>query len=69
MLKALGGSGSITELVDGLIDALGIPDELAELPHGDGSYTEIGYRSAWARTYLKKADLLDNSERGVVNAG
>lgn len=65
VLKKLGGSGSITELVDGLIDNLGIPDELAEVPHGDGSYTEIGYRSAWARTYLKKAGLLDNSERGV----
>lgn len=65
VLKRLGGSGSITELLDELIDELGLSDEVAELPHGDGSYTEIGYRSAWARTYLKKAGLLDNSERGI----
>lgn len=27
--------------------------------------TEIGYRLAWARTYLKKFGLLENSSRGV----
>ena len=65
VLKRLGGSASINELVDELIDELEVPDEVAELPHGDGSYTEFGYRNAWARTYLKKAGLLDNSKRGV----
>ena len=65
VLKRLGGSGSNTEIVDELIDDLGISDEVAEIPHGDGSYTEIGYRSAWARTYLKKAGLLNNSNRGI----
>ena len=65
VLKRLGGSASINELVDELIDELEVPDEVAELPHGDGSYTEFGYCNAWARTYLKKAGLLDNSKRGV----
>lgn len=65
VLKKLGGSASITELVDELIDHLRIPDDVAELPHGDGNYTEFEYRNAWARTYLKKAGLLDNSKRGV----
>ena len=33
--------------------------------HGDGPRTEFSYRLAWARTYLKKGGVLDNSERGV----
>ena len=33
--------------------------------HNDGPETEIGYRLAWARTYLKGMGLLDNSARGV----
>jgi restriction system protein len=32
--------------------------------HGDGPQTEIRYRLAWARTYLKKVDALNNS-RGI----
>ena len=33
--------------------------------HNDGPETEIGYRLAWARTYLKGMGLLTNSARGV----
>jgi restriction endonuclease Mrr len=33
--------------------------------HGDGPSTEIQYRLAWARTYLKGMGLLTNSQRGV----
>lgn len=33
--------------------------------NGDGSSTEVEYRAAWARTYLKQAGLLENSERAV----
>ena len=33
--------------------------------HHDGPGTEIGYRLAWARTYLKGMGLLTNSSRGV----
>lgn len=65
-LKKLGGSASIDELLDEIIADLSIPDAIADVPHGEGgSQTEVGYRSAWARTYLKKAGLVDNSERGV----
>ena len=64
-LQDLGGSGSITEIVDEIIDHLGISDDAADIPHGEGSQTEIGYRGAWARTYLKKAGFVENSARGV----
>jgi restriction system protein len=33
--------------------------------HNNGPETEIGYRLAWARTYLKGMGLLTNSARGV----
>ena len=42
-------------------------EDLLNIPHNPekSSQTEIEYRLAWARTYLKKYGLLDNSERGV----
>jgi restriction system protein len=33
--------------------------------HNDGPETEIGYRLAWARSYLKGMGLLTNSARGI----
>jgi len=49
-----------------LSDLLNLPADVAELLHGDtGAETEWGFRAAWARTYLKKAGLVDNSIRGV----
>lgn len=64
-LHRLGGSASIQELVDELTAELGITTEIAEVPHGRGSQTELEYRAAWARTYLKNAGLVENSDRGV----
>jgi restriction system protein len=34
--------------------------------HKDGPSTEIEYRLAWARTYLKGMGLADNSQRSLV---
>lgn len=64
-LHALGGSGSNHEIVDQILSQLSLPDEVAEVPHGQGSTTELEYRAAWARSYLKKVGLLENSERAV----
>ena len=37
-----------------------------QIPHGEeGTITEIDYRLAWSRTYLKKYGLLENSSRGI----
>lgn len=35
------------------------------MPHGTTGRTELEYRSAWARTCLRKAGLIENSERGI----
>lgn len=64
-LKQLGGSASIDELVPEIVRLLGLPQEIADGPHGSTGRTELEYRSAWARTYLRKAGLIENSERGI----
>jgi restriction system protein len=64
-LQKLGGSASNQELEDEIVASLKLPEEIAEIPHGKGSQTEVGYRGAWARNYLKNFGLLENSDRGV----
>ncbi len=66
-LVNLGGSASIDEMYEEVIDLENFDeDTLAVLHNPDkSSQTEIGYRLAWARTYLKKAGYLENSARGV----
>ena len=46
---------------------MGFSNEALEKMHDleAGNETEIEYRVAWARTYLKKYGLLDNSSRGI----
>lgn len=66
-LKALGGSATIEEIESKVIEQLKLPDEVTEVPHNPekGTMTEVAYRLAWARTYLKNFGVIDNSERGV----
>ncbi len=65
-LRNLGGSASITELLEQIIEDLQPPKEVIEQPHpGKSNQTELEYRLAWARTYLKKYGLITNSTRGV----
>ena len=64
-LKQLGGSASIDELVPEIVRLVGLPQEITEIPHGSSGRSELEYRSSWARTYLRKAGLLENSEREI----
>jgi restriction system protein len=64
-LHRLGGSASIHELVDAITGDLSLSPGVAAVPHGKSSMTELEYRSAWARNYLKNFGLIENSERGV----
>lgn len=66
-LHELGGSGSIEEISSKVSESLDLPENVLSIPHDPNrsSQTEVEYRLAWARTYLKKYGLLDNSERGV----
>ena len=62
---ALGGSGVIEDIDSEVIDRAGLPEAVRTVLHGDGPGTEIEYRVAWARTYLKGMGLLSNTRRGV----
>jgi len=66
-LFQLGGSGSIDEIYEKVIEVQSIDEEVISVPHNPdkSNLTEIGYRMAWARTYLKKYGFLENSTRGV----
>jgi restriction system protein len=64
-LQILGGSGTTEEILEKVVQILNVPDKVLEILHGSTSQTEIEYRLAWSRTYLKKYGLLQNSSRGV----
>lgn len=63
-LRELGGSASIQEQEDEVAKILGLPEkQLSEIHRGNR--TKFSYRLAWARNYLKRYGLLENSSRGV----
>lgn len=64
-MKELGGSGTIREIDDKTIEILKLPMEVQETMHGNSGKTEVEYRLAWTRTYMKKVGILENSLRGV----
>lgn len=66
-LGALGGSGSVEEIYNKVVEIERFSDDvLAQLHDPENSNdSEVWYRLAWARTYLKKYGLLENSKRGV----
>jgi restriction system protein len=66
-LFALGGSGSIDEIYEKVLEQENIDEAISSIPHNPdkSNQTEVAYRLAWARTYLKKFGFLENSNRGV----
>ena len=64
-LKALGGSGSNSEIIDKIIELEKYPDTILEVIHKDGRVSELEYRQAWAKTFLKKAGAIDNPRKAV----
>lgn len=65
-LVKLGGSGTIEEINTTVYEIAKLSDEVLQTLHGDeGSTSEVDYRLAWSRTYLKKYGLLENSSRGI----
>ena len=63
-MHALGGSASIAEQEDAVATMLHLTEkDVAEIHRGNR--TKFSYRLAWARTYLKRFGLIENSARGV----
>ncbi len=66
-IRDLGGSGSVDEIYDKVVELERIPEDVVSQLHDaeKSNQSEVAYRLAWARTYLKKYGLLENSTRGV----
>ena len=60
-----GGSASINEITERVIEKLNLSEEDVNVSHGTGYQTELEYGLGWARTELKKYGLITNSARGV----
>jgi restriction system protein len=64
-IRDIGGAGTIDEINDRVIELESFTEPQQAVLHVDGPRTEIEYRLAWARTYLKGMGAVVNSERGV----
>jgi restriction system protein len=64
-LAALGGSASIDELGDWITETLSMTEAQLELTYPKSGDFIFRDRMSWARSYLKKAGLIENSSRGV----
>jgi 5-methylcytosine-specific restriction enzyme B len=55
------------ELEEAVMAQMHLPPAITSIPHKADrpDRSEVSYRIAWARTYLKKAGLIDNPERGI----
>lgn len=65
-LRAIGGSASIDELDETVIEQEGLTEEEQSfVMKGDENRTRASYYLAWARTYLKRGGAIENSRRGI----
>jgi len=65
-LRSLGGSAKIDELDEKVVEIEGVSEfEQSHLMSGDENRLRLNYYLAWARTYLKRGNALENSSRGV----
>ncbi len=63
-LHQLGGSATVSEIEDTVAQLMNLSEEEIGDVHR-GNRTRLSYRLAWARTYLKRYGLLENSQRGI----
>jgi restriction system protein len=64
-LRQLDGSADNEQLVEKVSELLEIDDELTASPHKAGPQTEIGYRIAWVKSWLKWGGMVDNPRRAL----
>lgn len=63
-LHRLNGSGSVDEIEEQVSIILKLADKQINEIHR-GNTSKLSYRLAWARNYLKRYGLLENSSRGI----
>lgn len=64
-LRSIGGSATIQELDEKVIEIEGITEEEQSYMMANDKRPKLNYYLAWARTYLKKGNAVNNSARGV----
>ena len=63
-LDELGGSGSNEEIYNRVLLITQLPTDIVDIMH-NFTMTEVEYRLAWARTYLKNFGAIENSKHRV----
>ena len=64
-LRAIGGSATLHELDERVIETEGVTEEEQAHIMPNGRDQRVNYYLAWARTYLKRGGAVENSSRGV----
>ena len=64
-LMELGGKGTVAEIDRKASELMNLPEDILKIMHkGSTTRSEVAYRMAWARTYLKNFGLIENKKRG-----
>lgn len=64
-LKKIGGSASLRELDEQVVEMENISEDEQGIMMPDGKYRKLNYYLSWSRTFLKRGGALENSARGV----
>lgn len=64
-LKKIGGSASLRELDEQVVEMENISEDEQAIMMPDGKFRKLNYYLSWSRTYLKRGGALENSARGV----
>lgn len=64
-LRDVGGSASLNEINDAVIEGIGLPPEALEVEYASGAGAVIPDRLSWARSHLKSAGFLASGGRGL----
>lgn len=65
-LHALGGKATNQQIYQWVVENISFAEGILKQRHKQGSLvTEVEYRMAWARTYLRKVGLIDSPVRGI----
>ena len=67
-VAALGGSGSVHEIVGKAIELGGYSEQQQGVWHKNGSMSEVAYRLTWARSYLGLVGALEKGRKGRFGA-
>lgn len=64
-LRAIGGSASIHELDETVVEREGVSEKEQSFTMPNDSRPKLKYYLAWARTYLRRGGAIENSARGI----